>query len=95
MKTGVSLRTITLDQRSFYCFGRMDNCHVAMAHPTISRYHAVLQYRSTFSETDEKRGFYLYDLGSTHGTFLNKHRIIPKTYVKVQVLINVTKTLNI
>ncbi|XP_065225070.1 kanadaptin [Planococcus citri] len=85
MKAGVSLRTITLDQRSFYCFGRMENCHIVMAHPTVSRYHAVLQYRSTFSESDENRGFYIFDLGSTHGTFLNKSRIKPKIYVKVQV----------
>jgi len=56
-----------------------------MAHPTISRFHAVLQYRSTFSTSDENRGFYLYDLDSTHGTFLNRLRIKPKTYVKVHV----------
>lgn len=85
MKSGVSLKTIPLDQRSFYCFGRLDNCHVVMAHPTISRFHAVLQFRSTFSADDERKGFYLYDLGSTHGTFLNKERITPKTYVKIQV----------
>lgn len=85
MKGGISLRNIPLDARSFHSFGRLDSCHVVMAHPTISRYHAVLQFRSTFSSEDEKRGFYLYDLGSTHGTFLNKYRIVPKTYVKVQV----------
>jgi protein phosphatase 1D len=85
MKGGISLRNIPLDTRSFHTFGRLDNCHIVMAHPTTSRYHAVLQYRSTFSNEDEKKGFYLYDLGSTHGTFLNKYRIKPKTYVKVQV----------
>lgn len=56
-----------------------------MAHPTVSRYHAILQFRSTFSASDDKKGFYLFDLGSTHGTFLNKQRIQPRTYIKVQV----------
>lgn len=84
LKQGVSLRSILLD-RSFHCFGRFNNCHVVMAHPSISRYHAVLQFRSTFSPTDERKGFYIIDLGSTHGTFVNKERIHPKTYVKVQV----------
>lgn len=79
------LSAIQLESRSFHCFGRLDNCHFTMAHPTISRFHAVLQYRSTFSATDENRGFYLYDLGSTHGTFLNRSRIKPKTYTKVHV----------
>ncbi|XKL62550.1 hypothetical protein PGB90_002383 [Kerria lacca] len=85
MKSGVSLRMIPLDQKSFYSFGRLENCHIVMAHPTISRYHAILQFRSTFSDNDDRKGFYLFDLGSTHGTFLNKERIVPRTYVKVQV----------
>ncbi|CAI6368185.1 unnamed protein product [Macrosiphum euphorbiae] len=85
LKSGVMLSTIQLESRSFHCFGRLNNCHVTMAHPTISRFHAVLQYRSTFSINDENRGFYLYDLDSTHGTFLNRLRIKPKTYVKVHV----------
>lgn len=87
MKSGVSLRMIPLDQKSFYSFGRLENCHIVMAHPTISRYHAILQFRSTFSDNDDRKGFYLFDLGSTHGTFLNKERIVPRTYVKVQVSI--------
>ncbi|KAG4077848.1 hypothetical protein HA402_013782 [Bradysia odoriphaga] len=72
-----------------------------MAHPTVSRYHAVFQYRPDVrSESDEnaeeenesaikkqdiEKGWYLYDLNSTHGSFVNKTRIPPKTYVRVRV----------
>lgn len=56
---------------------------MSLGHPTISRYHAVLQYRL---EKDNKnsKGFYIYDLGSTHGTFWNGNRIKPNVYVRVQ-----------
>lgn len=72
-----------------------------MAHPTVSRYHAVFQYRPDVkSESDDadeddneveakksdiEKGWYLYDLNSTHGSFVNKTRIPPKTYVRVRV----------
>lgn len=55
-----------------------------MAHPTVSRYHAVLQYRGT-PEGEKECGFYLYDLGSTHGTFLNKYKIKSRIYGRIRV----------
>lgn len=73
-----------ISKKPFSLFGRRDNCDITMAHPTISRYHAILQYRASTDE-NETVGFYLYDLGSTHGTFLNKQRIKPNVYVKVKV----------
>ncbi|KAL3276335.1 hypothetical protein HHI36_011718 [Cryptolaemus montrouzieri] len=84
LKDGAIIDTINLINKSYWVFGRLPNCDICMQHPTISRYHAVLQYRSEESETEEP-GFYIYDLASTHGTFLNKNRCRPRTYVRIQV----------
>uniref|UniRef100_A0A8C9E0D1 Solute carrier family 4 member 1 adaptor protein n=1 Tax=Phocoena sinus TaxID=42100 RepID=A0A8C9E0D1_PHOSS len=69
-------------------FGRLASCDVCLEHPSVSRYHAVLQHRVSGPEAQcdgHGPGFYLYDLGSTHGTFLNKTRIPPRTYCRVHV----------
>lgn len=84
LKSGKILENINLSSKSFYVFGRLSTCDIHMAHPTISRYHAVLQYRSHESENNPI-GFYINDLGSTHGTFLNKNRIKSNMYIRVQV----------
>ncbi|XP_050509875.1 kanadaptin [Diabrotica virgifera virgifera] len=84
LKNGVIIETVNLMEKPFWVFGRFVNCDIIMQHPTISRYHAVLQYRREGSETDVP-GFYIYDLGSTHGTFLNKNRLKPKIFVRIQV----------
>ena len=84
LKSGQILESIDLSTKSFYVFGRLSTCDIHMANTTVSRYHAILQYRSQESESNPV-GFYIYDLGSTHGTFLNKNRIKPNIYVRVQV----------
>ncbi|XP_071996035.1 kanadaptin [Engystomops pustulosus] len=86
LKGGSILSTKDLDAASWTVFGRLPTCHVPLEHPSVSRYHAVLQYRSVpGSEPDQEPGFYVYDLGSTHGTFINKQRIQPKTYCRFRV----------
>lgn len=53
-------------------------CDFVLEHPTISRFHAVIQFK--------RRGdAYLYDLGSTHGTFLNKNQVEKNTYIDLRV----------
>lgn len=84
LKSGSIINTINLMKQSFWAFGRLESCHIVMEHPTVSRYHAVLQYLGEGNEIGEP-GFYLYDLSSTHGTFLNKNRLKPKSYVRIQV----------
>ncbi|XP_076663248.1 kanadaptin isoform X2 [Andrena cerasifolii] len=83
LKSGVIVDTIPLNEQSFYIVGRLPSCHVSLAHPTISRYHAVFQYRYNQDEENSK-GFYVYDLGSTHGTFWNGNRIKSNIYVRIQ-----------
>lgn len=82
LKSGVILEKIDLTEKSFYVVGRLPSCNLSLAHPTISRYHAIIQYRATGDEKNAT-GFYLYDLESTHGTFWNGHRIKSRTYVRL------------
>ncbi|KAM3932149.1 kanadaptin [Leptodactylus fuscus] len=86
LKGGSILSTKSLQGASWTIFGRLPTCHVSLEHPSVSRYHAVLQYRSVAgAEPDQEPGFYVYDLGSTHGTFINKQRVQPKTYCRYRV----------
>lgn len=59
-------------------FGRVDLCDFVLEHPTISRFHAVLQFRTSGDA-------YIYDLGSTHGTSINKTQVKQKVYVDLRV----------
>ncbi|XP_033225490.1 kanadaptin [Belonocnema kinseyi] len=83
LKSGLILEVIDLSKSNFYVVGRLPVCDISLAHPTISRYHAVFQYRSEPDEKNEK-GLYLFDLGSTHGTFWNGNRIRPNMYVRIR-----------
>lgn len=110
LKNGIIVENIkNLQHQAFWLIGKLPENHIPMAHPTISRYHAVFQYRpevmvnntdnTAVDETKQdsaaatkqqksseiEKGWYLYDLNSTHGSFVNKMKIPPKTYVRVRV----------
>ncbi|CAL8271653.1 unnamed protein product [Merluccius merluccius] len=96
LKNGAIVDSVPLTHGSYFVVGRLPVCDVSLEHPSISRYHAVLQYRSRSGEEGEgedggggkggeERGFYVHDLGSTHGTVVNKNKIPPKTYVRLRV----------
>lgn len=87
LKGGVVLGSVRLEGGSWFLVGRLPGCALALEHPSVSRHHAVLQYRGPGSspEGSDAAGFYVYDLGSTHGTFLNKARVPPRTYCRVRV----------
>ncbi|XP_055698017.1 kanadaptin [Phlebotomus papatasi] len=98
LKTGTIIEIVeNLQEKPYWVFGRLLQCDIPMAHPTVSRFHAVLQYRPEQDKPQEEDaedgqkkkkvepGWYLYDLTSTHGTFVNKQRIPPKTYIRIRV----------
>ncbi|XP_061344258.1 uncharacterized protein LOC133290215 [Gastrolobium bilobum] len=78
LKDGSIIDKFNVSEKGAYMFGRLDLCDFVLEHPTISRFHAVIQFK--------RRGdAYLYDLGSTHGTFLNKNQVEKNTYVDMHV----------
>ncbi|NXH16540.1 NADAP protein, partial [Bucco capensis] len=90
LKGGVALGSVRLEDGSWFLVGRLPGCALTLEHPSVSRHHAVLQYRGADCSPDspdaaDAAGFYVYDLGSTHGTFLNKARVPPRTYCRVRV----------
>ena len=86
IKEGTKIDEISLDGKSMFVFGRLQSCDHQMDHPTISRHHAVFQYRLQKGDDDQsKSGWYLYDLDSTHGTFVNKQRIKSEVFVRLRV----------
>lgn len=83
LKSGVIVQTIDLTDKSYHVVGRLPNCDISLAHPTISRFHAVIQYRGIEDDNNSK-GLYIYDLGSTHGTYWNGNRVPPNAYVRLR-----------
>ena len=84
LKDGIVKDMVDLSKKSRYIFGRNHDCDIQIEHPSCSRYHAVLQY-CVVEKDLRKRGFYVYDTGSTHGTILNKVKVKPKVYNRVRV----------
>lgn len=82
IKNGTSVLKFFI-KSPFIILGRMEKCDIVFEHPSLSRYHAIIQY---CKGTDIlPKGFLVYDLESTHGTFLNKSKIEPKIYYKLKV----------
>ncbi|XP_062228675.1 uncharacterized protein LOC133926668 [Phragmites australis] len=78
LKDGTIVDKLGVSDKGAYMFGRIDLCDFVLEHLTISRFHAVLQFRN-----DGKA--FLYDLGSTHGSFINKTQIKKKFYTEIHV----------
>lgn len=71
LKNGVIIDQIqNIQSKPFWIIGRMkldvDNSLIA-AHPSVSRFHAVIQYKKTEDNQDSENsietGWYIYDLG--------------------------------
>ena len=85
LKNGCIISTLDLNDKAYHVFGRLPLCDVVLEHPSVSRYHALIQYRGETDGDQTLSGFYLYDLGSTHGTIVNKSQIRAKTYYRLKV----------
>jgi pSer/pThr/pTyr-binding forkhead associated (FHA) protein/predicted transcriptional regulator len=83
IKSGSIVDKINLE-KEFITFGRLDSCDVMCEHPSLSRYHAILQYSDGQTDIKYPQGFYIYDFNSTHGTCLNKIKIEPNKYIAFQ-----------
>ncbi|KAL3228380.1 hypothetical protein MRX96_048607 [Rhipicephalus microplus] len=81
LKAGVIVSNFPLD-KPYIVIGRKDDCDIVLEHPSISRYHAVVQFRTGEPGTS---GFYLYDLDSTHGTCVNKEQVRARSYKRLRV----------
>ncbi|XP_074663172.1 kanadaptin-like [Tubulanus polymorphus] len=84
LKNGTIIDTIKLTDKPFYVFGRLPSCDVSMEHLSLSRHHAIVQYCVQKTDNNEV-GWYLYDLDSTHGTWINKNKVHPRTYYRIRV----------
>ncbi|KRY33868.1 MAGUK p55 subfamily member 5 [Trichinella spiralis] len=82
LKQGCMIGKINLN-KPYISFGRAEYVDVQLEHPSISRCHAVFQYRAVGES--HQLGWYIFDFGSTHGTFLNKEKIPPFMYMRVKV----------
>ncbi|KAL6061528.1 Kanadaptin [Balamuthia mandrillaris] len=73
VKGGAIIETIDVSEKDYWLIGRQPGCNLLMQHPSLSRQHAVLQHRQDGS-------VFLYDLGSTHGTFIGKTKLKAHRY---------------
>ncbi|KAK4712334.1 hypothetical protein R3W88_006847 [Solanum pinnatisectum] len=78
LKDGSIIDKFDVHKKGAYMFGRVDLCDFVLEHPTISRFHAVLQFKGNGDA-------YVYDLGSTHGTFINKKEVKKRVFVELHV----------
>jgi len=84
LKNGTIAQTVRLEGKSMFTIGRLPQSDLYMEHPSLSRHHAVLQYKAEASQ-DLPAGFHLYDLDSTHGTWHNKNKCFPRKYYGLRV----------
>ncbi|CAB3401511.1 unnamed protein product [Caenorhabditis bovis] len=70
---------------TYVVIGRIkQTCDLVLEHPSISRHHCILQYGEDIMSRSGK-GWHIYELGSTHGSKMNKKKLPPKQYIRTKV----------
>ncbi|KAL5974413.1 hypothetical protein ACLOJK_031078 [Asimina triloba] len=103
LKDGAIIDELDLSQKGAYMFGRIDLCDFVLEHPTVSRFHTGGYVVSVMASCHKGRPVtgerllmdfnsngdaFLYDLDSTHGTFVNKNQCwLNKTSAKLLLLL--------
>ncbi|KAI7880630.1 SMAD/FHA domain-containing protein [Lichtheimia hyalospora FSU 10163] len=77
LKGGISIEKIQGPKKDVITIGRLPLCDIQMEHPSISRYHAVLQF-------NHDGNAFIYDMDSAHGTRLNKQRVPPRIHLPLR-----------
>ena len=78
LKDGTIVGTLILDTKTHYTIGRQQGAVDILAeHPSISRQHAVLQFR-------DDGALMILDLHSAQGSFLNKAALPKDTFQRVR-----------
>lgn len=85
-----ALPALYIHRQSAYLVGRDRKvADIPVDHPSCSKQHAALQYRSVqFEREDGTRGRrtlpYIIDLASSNGTYLNGEKIEPQRYIELK-----------
>ena len=53
IKNGAIVGEVDLSDKPYHTFGRLPLCDVVLEHPSLSRYHALLQYRPSSGGGEE------------------------------------------
>ncbi|KAJ3052047.1 Kanadaptin [Rhizophlyctis rosea] len=78
LKSGQIIDKTPRITKEFIVAGRLPVCDIELEHASISRYHAIVQFKNDGSA-------HIFDLGSTHGTFINKAQLPKQTYRQLRV----------
>ncbi|GMH38668.1 hypothetical protein BSKO_06552 [Bryopsis sp. KO-2023] len=79
LKNGAMVSKHDISGKDHAILGRSPMADVLIEHPSASRCHAVIQFNGHSGEA------FLFDAGSTHGTFLNKRKLKPNAYAPLSV----------
>jgi pSer/pThr/pTyr-binding forkhead associated (FHA) protein len=79
LKNGVEVEKKFIDQKAMYLVGKhKDICDIILDNPTISRKHALFQSKNNGE-------MFIFDLNSTHGTYVNNIKIPSKLFQKLTI----------